>query len=216
MADARLALPVVVLRSAPWPVVCGVTLAAALVFGLAGWLRHEELALMVALLGVGLCAGAAGYVLDEEAGVVADAAPVARLVRIAWRLPLAALPAVVGELALLWLDRLDPRTPWLHLAPVTVGGVALGLALSAALRRGGNPAPGDLVAGVALGAVVSVILADPLRRWVSLTSLQSAHYASRTALAWALIVLACSVVIRGCEADPGRRPARSIARKDVG
>jgi fluoroquinolone transport system permease protein len=215
MAERRLTRPVVVLRSAPWRVLAGVSLMAAALFGLAGWLHHHEMALLIALVAVGTCAAAAGYVFDEESGDVADATPTSRPVRIAWRLPVAGLLAVAGVGALLGLHQLDPATPWLHLAPVAVGGVALGLALSAALRRGGNPAPGDLAAVVTLGALVPIVLVDPLRRWVSLTSLQTPDYSLGTAVAWVVIVLACALVVLACEADPGRAPARSTSRKDV-
>ena len=215
MAEGHLARPVVVLRSAPWPVLAGTTLSAVSLFGLAGWLRHHEMALIVALAAVGTCAAAAGYVLDEESGDVADATPTSRPVRTIWRLPVALFLALLGVGALLGLHQLDPSTPWLHLAPVDVGGVALGLALSAALRRGGNPAPGDLAAVVTLGALVATVLVDPLRRWVSLTSLQTPGYAPRTAFAWVLIVLACALVVIACEADPGRPATRSTTRKDT-
>jgi hypothetical protein len=216
MADGRLVRSAVVARAAPWPVLGGMMLTAALLFCLAGWLRHHQMALLVALVAVGTCAAAAGYVFDEESGDVADATPTSRPVRIASRLPVAGLLAVAGIGALLGLHQLDPSTPWLHLVPVALGGVALGLALSAVLRRRGNPAPGDLAAVVTLGALVPTVLVDPLRRWVSLTSLESTDYAPRTAFAWVVIVLACALVVLVCEADPGRAPTRSTARKDAG
>jgi fluoroquinolone transport system permease protein len=215
MAEGRLARPLAVVRSAPWRVLAGITLLAASLFCLAGWLRHDHMALLIALVAVGTCAAAAAYVLDEESGDVADATPTSRPVRMAWRLPVAALLTSVGVGALLGLHQLDPTTPWLHLAPVAVGGVALGLACSSSLRRGGNPAPGDLAAVVTLGALVPTVLVDPLRRWVSLTSLQTPDYATRTAFAWVVIVLACALVVLACEADPGRPTARSPSRRDA-
>jgi hypothetical protein len=214
MAGLRLARPAAVVHSAPWPVLAGISLTAAALFCLAGGLRRHEMGLLVALMAVGTCAAAAGYVFDEESGDVADATPTSRGVRIAWRLPVAVLLAAAGVGALLGLHQLDPARPWLRLAPVLVGGVALSLALSAALRRSGNPAPGDLAAVVTLGSLVPTVLVDPLRRWVSLTSLQSSDYALRTALAWVVIVMACALVVLACEADPGRPVARSGSRHD--
>lgn len=203
------------LRSAPWPVLAGTTLMAGALFGLAGSLRHHGVALLVGLLAVGTCAAAAGYVFDEESGDVADATPTSRPGRVAWRLAIALLLILTAVGALTGLHRLDPGKPWLHLVPVAVGGVAVGLALSAALRRRGNPAPGDLAAVVTLTAVVPVVLVDPLRTWVSLTSLQAPDYPPRTAFAWIVIVLACAVIVLACEADPGRSPRRHRPRTDA-
>ena len=200
-------------RSAPWRVLAGSALVATALFGLAGWLRQHETALLVSLLAVGTLAAAAGYVFDEESGDVADATPTSRPGRIAWRLPIALLLALTGVGALAGLHRLDPGRPWLHLAPVAVGGVAVGLAMSAWLRRGGNSAPGDLAAVATLCAVPSVVLVDPLRTWVSLTSLQTSGYPVRTALAWVVVVLVCAVIVVACEADPGRTPRRHARRK---
>jgi hypothetical protein len=208
MADGLVWRGVVVARSAPWPVLVGTTLVAGLLFGLAAWLRHHEVALLVGLLAVGTCAAAAGYVFDEESGDIADATPTSRPSRIAWRLPIALLLVLTAFGGLAGLHLLDPQKPWLHLVPVVVGGVAVGLALSAALRRRGNPAPGDLAAVVTLTAVVPVVLVDPLRAWVSLTSLQGSGYPARTAFAWVVIVCACTAVVLACEADPGRCPRR--------
>jgi hypothetical protein len=210
MADGRMSRGVVVVRSAPWPVLASTTLVATALFGLAGWLRHHETALLVSVLAVGTLAGAAGYVFDEESGDVADATPTSRPGRIAWRLPIALLLVLTGIGALAGLHHLDPGTPWLHLVPVAVGGVAVGLAMSAWLRRGGNSAPGDLAAVATLCAVPSVVLVDPLRTWVSLTSLQTSGYPARTALAWVLVVLVCAAVVVACEADPGRAPRRQV------
>lgn len=213
MADGRLRRGTVVVRSAPWPVLAGTTLGAGVLFGVAGWLHGRDFALLVGLLAVGTCAAAAGYVFDEESGAVADATPTSRPSRIAWRLPIALLLVLTAFGALEGLHRLDPGKPWLHLVPVAVGGVAVGLALSATLRRCGNSAPGDLAAVVTLCALVPVVAVDPLRTWVSLTSLQAPDYPPRTAFAWIVIVLACAVIVLACEADPGRTPRRPESRK---
>lgn len=50
------------------------------------------------------------------------------------------MPALVALTALLVLERLDSRTPWLRLLPVAAGSLSVGLALASALRRTGNPA----------------------------------------------------------------------------
>ena len=57
---------------------------------------------------------------------------------------------------------------------------------------------------VTLLGVVLVVLADPLRHWVSLSALGAADYPIRTAVAWLAIVLGCVLTVTACEADPGR------------
>ena len=159
---------------------------------------------MLALLAIGICGAAAAYALDEEAGDVADASPTSRPRRVGWRLVMLILPAAVSATALLSLHRLDARTPWLHLLPVAAGSITVGVAVAAAFRRSGNPAPGDLAGVVTLLGVVLVVLVDPFRRWVSLSALGGVDYPIRTAVAWFAIVLGCVLTVTACEADPGR------------
>lgn len=210
---AVLARASAVLRSAPWPVVTGLSLAAAVAFGVAVVSRHNDDALVPALLAIGVCGAVAGYVLDEEAGSVADATPTSRPRRARTRLPIMLLPGTIAATALLVLHSLDTRTPWLRLMPVAAGSLSVGLALAAGLRRSGNPAPGDLAGVVTLVAVVLVVLADPLRHWVSLTALSSPGYPVRTAAAWTVVVVGSALMVAVCEADPGRPSWPSRTRK---
>jgi hypothetical protein len=194
-------------------VLAGLVSCGSSAFGAALLARHDELAPLLALLAIGICGAAAAYALDEEAGDVADASPTSRPHRVGWRLVMLILPAAVSATALLSLHRLDARTPWLHLLPVAAGSITVGVAVAAGFRRSGNPAPGDLAGVVTLLGVVLVVLADPLRHWVSLSALGAVDYPIRTAVAWLAIVLGCVLTVTTCEADPGR--SRHVPHRKV-
>ncbi len=213
MRELLPARPVAVLRSAPLLVLAGLGGGASAVFGGALLARRDQFAPLIALLAIGLCGASAGYTLDEEAGDVADASPTSRPRRVGWRLLMLILPMTVSATALLSLHLLDARTPWLHLLPVAAGSITIGVATAAVLRRSGNPAPGDLAGVVTLLAVVLVVLADPFRRWVSLSALGAVDYPTHTALVWFVIVLSCALTVTACEADPGR--SRPVLHRKV-
>ena len=84
---------------------------------------------------------------------------------------------------LLLLDRLDPSTHWLRLVPFAAGCLAIGVVLAAALRRGGNRAPGDLAGVVAVAVVVLLVATDPLKAWVSVAPLGDTGHVGRTVAA---------------------------------
>ena len=95
----------------------------------------DQLQVLGAVLGVALCGAAAAYVLDEDSAAVADATPMARPRRAAWRTSLLVLPVGVGLAGLVALDRDDPAGGWLRLTPTVLAVAALGVALAAAFRR---------------------------------------------------------------------------------
>jgi hypothetical protein len=142
-------------------------------------------------------------VLDEESAAVLDATPTSRAHRVLWRLVLVAMPAAVALTGLLLLDRLDPPTHWLRMAPFAAGCLAIGVVLAAVLRRGGNRAPGDLAGVVAVAVVVLLVATDPLNAWVSVAPLGDTGHAGRTVLLWAAVVLVCAAVTARCSRDPG-------------
>jgi hypothetical protein len=195
-------------RSAPWLPLLGAVGVAALLLLIAVLGHGTGLASVVTLLGLSMCGGAAAYVLDEESAAVLDATPTSRGRRVLWRLPLIALPATVALVGLLMLDRLDGSTHWLRLGPLTVGSLAIGVALAAALRRGGTGAPGDLAGVLAVGTVVLLVATNPLRHWVSVIPLGDTAHAGRSVLLWTAVVTACAAVTFACCRDPAHRPSR--------
>jgi hypothetical protein len=214
MDEHALARGGAVLRSAPWPVVLPFTALAGGFFGLAIRARDDQGAMLLALVAIGTCGAVAGYVLDEEACEVADATPMARPRRAAWRVAIALGPAALAAAALVWAARLTPETHALRMLPIVAGSVAFGLALASAMRRSGMSAPGELAGVLTFGTVVLVVLADPLRRWVSLRGFDGADYPARTALAWAAVIVVCAWIVVACERDPGSS-RRSVRRRKV-
>ena len=200
-----------VLRSAPWPVLLPFTTLTGVLFGLAILARHDDVGMLLTLVGIGMCGAVAGYVLDEEASEVADATPASRPRRAAWRIAIAMIPTALGAAALAWVARLDPELHALRMLPIVAGSVAFGVALASAMRRAGISAPGDLAGVLTFGAVVLVVLVDPLRPWLSLRGLDTADYPPRTALAWAVLIVACAWTVLTCERDPGS--SRSAIRR---
>lgn len=202
-----------VLRSAPWPVLLPFTVVAGAFFGMAILTRHDGTGLLLALVAIGTCGAVAGYVLDEEASEVADATPMSRPRRAAWRMPITLLPVAVAATALVSVNRLAPQIHALRMLPIAVGSVALGTALAAAMRRSGTPAPGELAGVLTFATVVVVVLVDPMRPWLglSLKPLDTASYPAATALTWAAVALLCALTVFACERDPGA--AQSLGRR---
>jgi hypothetical protein len=194
-----------ILRSAPWVPVLGATGTAVLLLVVAALAHGSVLGPLTAVLGFGACGGASAYLLDEEAGPVADASPTSRRHRLAWRLVVLAVPAAVALGGLALLDAVDPSTHWWRLALLVVGALAAGAALAAALRRNGFPTPGDQASVLVLIATVLLFAADPLRRWVSVAPLGDAPHLGRSVALWSTVTVACAVVTLGCTRDPGRR-----------
>lgn len=215
MSNPALACGGAVLRSAPWQVLLPATAVAGALFGTAVLRPRDATSLLFALVAVGVCGAVAGYVLDEEASEVADATPASRPRRAAWRIMIVLLPAAVAATALVWADRLAPQTHALRMLPVAAGAVAIGTALAAAMRRSGTSAPGDLAGVLTFGTVVVAVLADPLRRWLSLRPFETTTYPARTAIAWAGVVLLCTLTVLACERDPGSAPLPIGQRKDT-
>jgi hypothetical protein len=195
-------------RSAPWLPLLATAGAAAMLLLIAVFAHRTGIAPFVTLLGLSACGGAAAYVLDEESAAVLDATPASRGRRVLWRLPLIAVPATVALVALLILDRLDGSSHWLHLGPLALGSLAIGVALAAALRRGGTGTPGDLAGVLAVGSVVLLIATDPLRHWVSVIPLGDAAHSGRSLMLWTTVIAGCAAVTFACCRDPAHQGRR--------
>jgi hypothetical protein len=208
VTSGRLARGAHIQRSAPWLPLLGTAGAAAMLLLIAVLARGTGIAPFVTLLALSACGGAAAYVLDEESAAVLDATPTSRGRRVLWRLPLIAVPATVALVGLLILDRLDGSLHWLHLGPLALGSLAIGVALAAALRRGGTGTPGDLAGVLAVGSVVLLVATDPLRHWVSVVSLGDTAHSGRSLVLWTTVVAGCAAVTFACCRDPADRGRR--------
>ncbi len=215
MSNHSLACGGAVLRSAQWQVLLPATAVAGALFGTVILRPRDATSLLFALVAVGVCGAVAGYVLDEEASEVADATPASRPRRAAWRIMIVLLPAAVAGTALVWTDRLAPQTHALRMLPIAAGSVVLGTALAAAMRRSGISAPGDLAGVLTFGTIVVAVLADPLRRWLSLRPFETATYPTASAIAWTAVIVLGVLTVLGCVRDPGSAALHIGQQKDT-
>jgi hypothetical protein len=207
MHSAELTRGVRILRCAPWPAVLGGAITAGVLLVIAALAHRTSMSPLITLLGLSACGGTAAYILDDESRAVADATPVTRRRRTAWRMPVLAVPAAVAIAGLLLLDRLDTATNWLWLGPLAVGVIAVGVALAAALGRAEGSTPGDLAGVVTVTATVLFVALNPLRRWVAVAPLDGAGHADRSLVLWIAVTAACGGVVLACTRDPGRQDA---------
>ena len=168
-----------------------------------------------AILGLALCGAAAAYVLDEDTATVADATPMSRPRRAAWRTSLLVLPVGFGVAGLVTLDRSDPVGQWLRLTPTVLALTTLGVALAAALRRAGRAQPGDLAGAVVVATLLFLVAANPLRWWLPILPLGDVPHAGRSQLLWTTVAIAAGVATLVSVRDPVRTaPGRRVARRD--
>lgn len=167
-------------------------------------MRRTDLSTIAALLGLAACSASAGYVLDEESTVVADATPTARPHRIAWRVTIVAIPALVALAGLLSLNVVDPPTHWLRLVPFGAVTLAIGVALAAVLRRNGSAEPGDLAGVLAVSGVVLLVVINPLSRYVAVLPLGGDPHPGRSAVLASAVIAAGGAITLVCARDPGQ------------
>ena len=188
----------------------GVLLGQAALFAVAVW--WEQLQVMGVVLGLALCGAAAAYVLDEDAAVLADATPMSRPRRAAWRTALLVLPIAVALTGLAALDRDDPSGHWLRLTPTVLALTGLGVALAAALRRAGYAQPGDLAGAVVVALLLFLVAADPLRWWLPILPVGEPPHGGRSELFWTAVALgAAAATVAGV-----RDPVRTRHRRQAG
>ena len=175
--------------------------------------RWDQLHVLGSVLGLALCGAAAAYVLDEDTAVVADATPMSRPRRAAWRTSLLVLPVGVGLAGLVALDRNDPAGGWLRLTPTVLALAALGLALAAALRRAGHAQPGDLAGALVAALLLFLVAANPLRWWLPILPLGDVADPGRSQLLWSAVAVVAAVAAAVGVRDPVRTRRRSSSRR---
>lgn len=180
----------------------GVLLGQTALFAVAVQWRQTQV--IGAILGLALCGAAAAYVLDEDTALVADATPMSRPRRAAWRAALLVLPIAVGLTGLAALDRSDPVGNWLRLTPTALALTALGVALAAALRRAGHTQPGDLASALVVATLLFLAAANPLRWWLPILPLGDLPHAGRSQLLWTTVALAAAAAAAVSVRDPVR------------
>jgi len=166
-----------------------------------------------AMLWFGLAgfASASAFVLDEAAAAVVDAVPRTLRWRTARRLAVGLVPLACWLVATGLVDRSASALSWPALAVTGTGVVSVALGASAALRRSGNPTPGDVVAAaVGGGTTVLVLVAVPDIGLV----LEGGDPSTRATAWWLLVSVVGAGLVAWGSADPAaghRRPRRAAA-----
>jgi fluoride ion exporter CrcB/FEX len=161
-------------------------------------------------IGIGLTlvclAAAASFLLDEPAAAAVDSVPLTLRSRTMMRLTGLVLPAASGAVGLLVTgDRLDSTPhgglPYSGVLLLLAGCLLLGVAAASFARRFIS-APGDLVSGVVAGLLASVVVFNPVSRWVDVFPLSPQDRWPRAVALWAVICLLCLVSLARTTRDP--------------
>jgi fluoride ion exporter CrcB/FEX len=163
-------------------------------------------------VGIGLAlaslAAAASFILDEPAAAAVDSVPVTLRARTMVRLVGLTLPASIGAAGLLAIgERLESAPsggpPYGGLLLLMGGCLLLGVA-AAALTRRFIPAPGDLVSGIVAGLLATLIVYNPVSRWVDVFPLSPQDRWPRAVILWTVICLVSFVSLARTTRDPLR------------
>jgi hypothetical protein len=188
------------LRAVPWLPVAGGTALGLGALALDRWVVPSGPGTFLLWLGLASIASAAGFVYDEPAAAVVDAAPRSRRWRTVRRLAIGLLPLAAWLAAAAAVARSSPLS-WPALAVTGSGVVLVTLAAAAGLRRLGQDTPGEAVAaGVGGGVLVAALVAVPKVGPV----LEAGDVSSRGSVWWAALSAAATVVIVWGAADPLR------------
>jgi hypothetical protein len=122
------------------------------------------------------------------------------------------LPVAVGLSGLAALDHTDPVGNWLRLSPTVLALTALGVALAAALRRGGHAQPGDLAGAVVVAVMLFLAAANPLRWWLPILPLGELPHAGRSQLFWTAVAVTAAVATVVSVRDPAASRTRHPGR----
>ena len=204
------------LSAVPWgPVAAGSALGAVCV-AVDRWLVPSGPGSAMLWFGLAGFASASAFVLDEAAAAVVDAVPRTLRWRTARRLVVGLAPLACWLVATGLVSRSSADLSWSALAVTGTGVVLVALGAGAALRRAGNPTPGDVVAAaVGGGTTVLVLVGVPDIGLV----LEAGDPTTRATLCW-LLVSVLGVGLTGWgTADPAarrRRPRRVTATPAAG
>lgn len=203
------------LRAVPWAPVLGGLGIGATALPLDMWLVPGGPGSALMWFALAGFAAAAAFVLDEPSAAAVDAVPVPRRSRTARRLLVGLLPFAGWLAGTAAVVRAEPALSWPALAVTGTGVIVVTLGVATGLRRGGQDAPGELVAvGVGAGVVLALVFAVPKVGPV----LEAYDASSRTTVLWAVLAAGAAALTTWGAADPchklvimggaGRRPGR--------
>ena len=196
----------ILLTALPWIPVATASIAALSVLSMvAAWPDSA-----FSRVGIGLTlvclAAAASFILDEPAAAAVDSVPRTLRARTAVRLVCLALPGSTGALGFLVIrERLgstpDHGLPYGGLLLLMAGCLLLGLATASFARRF-IPAPGELASSIVAGLLATVIVYNPLSRWVDIFPLSPQDRWSRAVILWVVVCAVCIVSLARTTRDP--------------
>jgi fluoride ion exporter CrcB/FEX len=199
-------LGVILLAAVPWRPVAMASIAALSVLSLVAVWPNSAFSGVGIGLTLACLAAAASFLLDEPAAAAVDSVPKTLRARTSVRLVGLILPVSIGGLGLLVIgERLDSTPhrglPYSGLLLLMAGCLLLGVASASCARRF-SPAPGDLVSGIVAGLLATLVVYNPVSRWVDVFPLSPHDRWSRAVILWAVICLACLVSLARTTRDP--------------
>jgi hypothetical protein len=201
----------IVLTALPWRPLATASTAAAGLLGIAAIWPSSGFAAIGPRLALVCLAAAACFVLDEPAAAAVDSAPKTLRARTVIRLAGAAIPATIGAAGFVAIAaRPDPspsgQGPF---GELPVGGLLLQLAgclllgvAAAAVARRFIPEPGDLVSGMVAGGLTTLVIYNPVDRWVDIFPPSPEGRWSRSVALWMVVCLLCLVTLARATRDP--------------
>jgi hypothetical protein len=208
----------VLLKALPWRPVATASLAALSMLSLVAAWPDSAFSSVGIGLSLACLAAAASFILDEPAAAAVDSVPMTLRARTVVRLAGLALPASIGAVGLLVIgERLDSTAygglpydgppydglPYSGLLLLMTGCLLLGVATASFARRF-IPAPGDLVSGIVAGLLATLVVYNPVSRWVDVFPLSPQDRWPRSVVLWAVICLLCLVSLARTTRDPLR------------
>jgi hypothetical protein len=201
----------ILLTALPWRPVAAGSIAALSVLSLVGVWPDSPFSSVGIGLSLACLAAAASFILDEPASAAVDSVPMTLRARTVMRLAGLSLPASTGAVGLLVIgERLDSTPdgglpdgglPYSGLLLLMAGCLFLGVAAASFARRF-IPAPGDLVSGIVAGLLATLIVYNPVNRWVDVFPLSPMDRWPRAVILWAVICLLCLVSLARTTRDP--------------
>ena len=195
----------------PWRPVVTASMGAVCLLGVVAIWPQSGFAPFGIKIALICLAASACFVLDEPAAAAVESAPTTLRARTAARLVGVAVPATIGA------GGFGVIAARLHAEPsadgglgeLPVGGLLLQLAgclllgvAAAAFARRSIPEPGELVSGALGGGLITLVIYNPVARWVDIFAVSPDDRWSRAVALWVIVCLVCLATLARATRDP--------------